>query len=75
MTTIIRFKIISTEQIPEDRRIHVFDIQQQERLSFNLKSLYRSLERNECGIELKEFLETKKFKIDHGYYDFKSHVS
>ncbi|WP_079527086.1 hypothetical protein [Halobacillus hunanensis] len=75
MTNIIRFKIISTEKIPEDRRIHILDIQHRRKLSFNLKSLYRSLERAAGENELIEFLESKKFKIDHGYYDFVSHVS
>ncbi|MFD2922635.1 hypothetical protein [Halobacillus naozhouensis] len=75
MTKIIRFKIISTEKIPEDRRIHILDMQHQRKLSFNLMSLYRSLERTASEDELIEFLEAKKLKINHGYYDFESHVS
>ncbi|MCP3028171.1 hypothetical protein [Halobacillus sp. A5] len=76
MTNILRFKIVSTEKVSEDRRIHVFDMLNQRNLSFNFDSMKRSPERLDSEEELSEFLDTKKFKIEHGYYDkSKGHVS
>ncbi|WP_082233418.1 hypothetical protein [Halobacillus massiliensis] len=75
MTNILRFKIISTEQIPEDRRIHVFDMLHQRTLSFNMESMKRSPERLSREEELSQFLITQKNKIEFGYYDQRGHVS
>ncbi|MFC7321968.1 hypothetical protein ACFQMN_13860 [Halobacillus campisalis] len=75
MTDILRYKIMSTEKIADDRRIHVFDMLNQRNLSFNYESIKRSPQRKGGEEELSEFLDTKKYKIDHGYYDKKGRVS
>ncbi|MFC7064087.1 hypothetical protein [Halobacillus seohaensis] len=69
MTSIIRFKILSTEKIPDDRRIHVFDMLNQRHLSFNFESIKRSPQRYEGQQALTLFLDTKKAKIERGFYD------
>ncbi|MGP4061329.1 hypothetical protein [Halobacillus litoralis] len=74
MTNLIRYKLLSTEEISEDRRIHVFDMQQQQKLSFNYESLKRTPENYACG-ELADFLQKRKLKIDNGFYDDKGHAS
>lgn len=74
MTNLIRYKILSTEQVSEDRRIHVFDMQKQQKLSFNYESLKRTPE-NYVGEGLAEFLHRRKLKIDNGFYDKKGHAS
>ncbi|WP_101843095.1 hypothetical protein [Halobacillus sp. Marseille-P3879] len=76
MTNVLRFKIVSTEKVSDDRRIHVFDMMNQRNLSFNFDSIKRSPERLESEEELSQFLNTKKHKIEHGYYDEnEGHVS
>ncbi|MFQ3544866.1 hypothetical protein Q7A53_12300 [Halobacillus rhizosphaerae] len=74
MTNIIRYKMLSTERVSEDRRIHVFDMQEQQKLSFNYELLQRAPEQY-AGEELSLFLEKRKLKIDHGFYDNKGHAS
>ncbi|MYL49113.1 hypothetical protein GLV98_06435 [Halobacillus litoralis] len=74
MTNLIRYKMLSTEEVSEDRRIHVFDMQEQQKLSFNYKSLKRTPE-NYVGEELSDFLDKRKLKIDNGFYDKKGHAS
>ncbi|MGP4068886.1 MULTISPECIES: hypothetical protein [unclassified Halobacillus] len=74
MTKLIRYKMLSTEQISEDRRIHVFDMQQQQKLSFNYESLKRT-PKNNAYEELTEFLQKRKLKIDNGVYDNEEHAS
>ncbi|MFG6148058.1 hypothetical protein [Halobacillus sp. B23F22_1] len=75
MTNILRFKIMSTERVSDDRRIHVYDMMNQRNLSFNFDSLKRSHERLNSEEELSQFLNTKKYKIEHGFYDKEGHVS
>ncbi|CDQ19269.1 hypothetical protein SAMN05192559_10178 [Halobacillus karajensis] len=70
MTKLIRYKMLATEEVSEDRRIHVFDMQEQQRLSFNYESLKRT-PNSYVGEELAEFLDKRKFKITSGYYDNK----
>lgn len=74
MTNLIRYKMLSTEEVSEDRRIHVFDMQQQQKLSFNYESLKRTPE-SYVSEELAEFLQKRKLKIDNGVYDQKGHAS
>ena len=74
MTNLIRYKMLSTEEISEDRRIHVFDMQDQQKLSFNYESLHRTPE-SYVGEELAGFLNKRKLKIDNGVYDRKGHAS
>ncbi|MBA2175634.1 hypothetical protein H0266_12100 [Halobacillus locisalis] len=74
MTNLIRYKMLSTEQISEDRRIHVFDMQEQQKLSFNYESLKRT-PKSYAGEELSDFLGKRKLKIDNGVYDNKGHAS
>ncbi|ELK47986.1 hypothetical protein QRD89_14070 [Halobacillus sp. ACCC02827] len=74
MTNLIRYKMLSTEEISEDRRIHVFDMQRQRKLSFNYESLKRTPE-NYVGEELTDFLKKRKMKIDNGFYDKTGHAS
>ncbi|MCA0971655.1 hypothetical protein LCM20_13695 [Halobacillus litoralis] len=66
--------MLSTEQVSEDRRIHVFDMQEQQKLSFNYESLKRT-PKNYAGEELADFLHKRKLKIDNGFYDNKGHAS
>lgn len=77
MTNLIRYKLLSTELVSEDRRIHVFDMQQQLKLSFNYESLKRTPENHvrEELEELMEFLKKRKLKIDNGVYDNREHAS
>ncbi|WP_181349642.1 hypothetical protein [Thalassobacillus sp. CUG 92003] len=74
MNTILRYKILSTERVSEDRRIHVFDMKTQQELSFNLESLKRT-PANHAGIELSSFLKTKQKKIELGLYDREGRAS
>ncbi|TGB02296.1 hypothetical protein [Halobacillus salinus] len=74
MTNLIRYKMLSTEQVSEDRRIHVFDMQEQQKLSFNYESLKRT-PKDYAGEELADFLQKRKLKIDNGFYDNKGHAS
>ena len=73
MTNLIRYKMLSTECVSGDRRIHLFDMQDQKRLSFNYESLKRT-PAGYAGEELAEFLQKRKLKIDNGFYD-KGHAS
>ncbi|MBH0230944.1 hypothetical protein LCL89_11210 [Halobacillus yeomjeoni] len=74
MKNIIRYKLLATELISEDRRIHVFDMQQQLKLSFNYESLKRTRRHYACE-ELLEFLQKRELKIENGFYDKQEHAS
>lgn len=74
MTNLIRYKMLLTEEVSEDRRIHVFDMQTQQKLSFNYESLKRTPE-TYISEELAVFLSKRKFKIDNGFYDRKRRAS
>ncbi|SFJ43691.1 hypothetical protein SAMN04487936_102166 [Halobacillus dabanensis] len=74
MTKLIRYKMLSTEEISEDRRIHVFDMQEQQKLSFNYESLKRT-PKSYVDEELAGFVNKRKLKIDNGFYDKKGHAS
>ncbi|UOQ45864.1 hypothetical protein MUN89_08050 [Halobacillus salinarum] len=49
-------------------------MQEQQKLSFNYESLKRTPD-NYAGEELSEFLQKRKLKIDHGFYDHTGHAS
>ncbi|SDX99027.1 hypothetical protein [Salimicrobium album] len=74
MAKVIRFTILWTEQLMESRRIHLFDMKTQSRISFNHELIERApgwtVEK-----ELITFLQSKERKIDSGYYDGKKHAS
>ncbi|KHE72441.1 hypothetical protein [Halobacillus sp. BBL2006] len=74
MTNLIRYKMLSTEQVMEGRRIHVFDMQHQQKLSFNYELLKRT-PKDYAGEELAEFLQKRELKIDNGFYDKRGHAS
>ncbi|GGC82378.1 hypothetical protein GCM10007216_11160 [Thalassobacillus devorans] len=73
ITKLLRYKILYTELIAEDRRIHVFDMAFQRKLSFNYASLKRSPDKR--AKELLNFLKSKNTKIELGLYDNKGRAS
>ncbi|SIS43351.1 hypothetical protein [Salimicrobium flavidum] len=74
MSNIIRFKILWTDQFIESRRIHMFDMKTQNRISFNYELMARAPQWS-VEKELRTFLKAKQKKIDSGYYDGKGHAS
>ncbi|MFD1020400.1 hypothetical protein ACFQ2J_14525 [Thalassobacillus hwangdonensis] len=65
---------MGTEKVSGDRRIHIFDMAEQRKISFNYASIKRSSVQR-AGEELSRFLETKSKKIDRGFYDNKGRAS
>ncbi|WP_347862426.1 hypothetical protein U0355_04470 [Salimicrobium sp. PL1-032A] len=74
MSNIIRFKILWTDQVIESRRVHMFDMKTQSKISFNYELMDRAPS-GSVGKELRSFLKQKQKKINSGYYDEKGHAS